>query len=72
MSELFTVQVTTIYALSMPKFVFVKLVGSDTDNRVEADEVEDKASEIVLKLKGTIVAKFYKPNVQGWRFVDGQ
>ena len=54
----------------MPRYVFVKLVGSEQDNRIEADEVDDNASEIVVKLKGTIVAKYYKPNVQGWRFVD--
>jgi hypothetical protein len=70
-NEPFTVAVTTIYALSMPKYVFVKLVGTEEETRVEGDTVEETGSDVTIKRAGVISAKYYKPNVQGWRLVEG-
>jgi hypothetical protein len=69
-SEPLVVTTWTVYALSMPKMVFVQVQGVAEPVRIEADKVETKPGHVTLKKGDTIVGEFSTGQVQGWWFVD--
>lgn len=72
----FTVEERTIYALSMPKFVYIQmyvLEGSPAPSpaRIRADTLEqDDNNKTVLKLGDQKVGEFQTHTVAGWWIQD--
>lgn len=64
------VTVSTVYALSMAKYVCVRLKGQTAEVRVKADTVEEEGATLTLKLGGQKVGNFRHDEVQGWYIVE--
>lgn len=59
-----------VYALSMPKYVNVKMAHWPAPLVIEADTAEVKANELLVRLGNTIVARFPERTVQNWWIED--
>lgn len=71
MLEKLTVSVSTIYALSMPKYIYLQLHGVEKPARVQADTVEKQGTQsLVLKQGSTQVGEFQQGMVHGWWIQD--
>ena len=68
----FDVEVSTVYSLSMPKFIrFIKVDGVVVGEIVvEADAVEEKDDQLIVTKSGAVVATFVKRSVQSWWITD--
>jgi hypothetical protein len=69
-SQPLVVTVSTIYALSMPKFIYVQIKGVDKPARIRGDEMEQAGNEWQIKLGPSQVAMFRRDDVQGWWIQD--
>lgn len=69
-SETLVVTERRIYALSMAKFVSLRIKGQDGDVRVKADTVEEDGAHLVLKDGAQTVGKYRTDEVQGWHIIE--
>lgn len=73
--ERLTVAVSTIYALSMPKFVYIQMYAKDGAQatppiRLRADTLEESGGWYVIKLDNQQIGKFNSGSVAGWWIQD--
>ena len=73
--ESLTVLVSTIYALSMPKYVYVQLYGGNgpmpAPLKIKADKIEKQdGNRYVVTLNGNQVGDFLPGTVAGWWIQD--
>lgn len=68
----FTVTVTTIYALSMAKQVWIRLKGQDNPIVLKADTVETAGGWTTVKNGTVVVGSFQVSELQGWHIVEGK
>jgi hypothetical protein len=61
-----TVIERTIYALSMPQNIIVRLKGVPVPETVEADSIEQNGTWLELRKDENVVAKFKDSEVVGW------
>lgn len=69
------VEVVTIYALSMPKFIYIQMYAKDGAQsappiRIKADKIEEVAGWYQLKLGEEMIGKFNSVAVAGWWIQD--
>ena len=69
MSDL-QVVVTTVYALSMPKFVRIQIQGVQQALKIHADKVERDGEHLNVTRDGQQVGRFSNTLVQGWWIED--
>jgi hypothetical protein len=71
--EALEVRVSTVYSLSMPTFIRLRVEGVSQDVIVEADTIEENENdELVLKKGNTLVGKFAKRAVHGWWITESR
>jgi len=71
----FKVEVGAIYALSMPKYVYIQMYAKDGAQatpplRVRADKIEEVGGWYQLKLAEQLIGKFNSGSVAGWWIQD--
>lgn len=68
MTEPLTVEVRTIYALSMPRYIHLQLSGSNAPPplRIRADSLDQGPVKTVLKVGTETVGEFNTGAVSGW------
>jgi hypothetical protein len=64
------VEVSTVYALSMPKYVYVQLHGVQKPIRIQADKIAKSGTSMVITKDSVQVGHFESGNVQGWWIQD--
>jgi len=64
------VTVSTVHALSMPKFIYVQIHGVAQPAKIKADKFERDGQEYILKLGDNQVGLFNYGSVQGWWIQD--
>jgi hypothetical protein len=62
--------ISTVYALAMPKFVYVQIVGLANTLKIRADKIERDGQEYKLRLGDSQVGVFSYGAVQGWWIQD--
>lgn len=66
---------TTVYALSMPKYIYIQLFGGQGADvppplKIKADQLEEsKGGPTILKLNGQKVGEFHT-GIAGWWIQD--
>ena len=71
-TEPLVVTESTVYALSMPKYIYVQVKGVDKPLRLRGDKVEQKGNRWSLMNGQNQVGEFAMDSVQGWWIQDEQ